>query len=199
MRIRMAMLVLLSSLLASEGAFAQDKSKDSGAGDLGLDELEQHPVESPKSSIQAGIGVNATLAPSFFGTAVVAPSLSLRLWFERLMIEPVLGIAFQSAQGMKDASFGLNAGALIGYALKTGNLRPILGGGMTLAVTTGGGTTTGFTFGPMVGFEYHFNELPNLGLEAAVFLPMRMQFDPFVFSFQTTGGALIGFHYFFSG
>jgi hypothetical protein len=182
-------------------AFAEDeqKAKSLSAGDLGLEDLGNQKAESPRSSVEAGIGVNATLAPGFFGGADVAPALSLRLWFERLMIEPVVGLGLITASGNKDAQFELNAGALIGYALKTGNLRPVLGGGMTFAVTTGNGTTAGFTFGPFFGFEYRFNEFPNFALDASVFLPFRMQFDPFIFSFATTGGALIGFHYFFSG
>lgn len=124
-------------------------------------------------------------------------AFSLRIWLGQLEIEPLFGIGISSGANGGSATVGFTTGALVGYALKMGNLRPIIGGGLTFGLLSAGATRAGMTFGPMFAIEYRFTELPNLGLEAALFIPFGMVFDPFVFSFGTHGNVIAGFHYYF--
>jgi len=98
-------------------------------------------------------------------------------------------------------TFGFTTGALIGYALDTGNLRPIFGGGFRFAFVTD--SNVAFSFGPMLGLEYTFEELPNFSLEASWFFPFNFVIlgdspgDPFVFQMGTAGSFIAGVHWYF--
>jgi hypothetical protein len=199
---------LIASLCASS-ALAQEQGKPA-AGDLGLEEVEHPASGGPRDSSKAGIGINATLSPTpvvnIGGAGLVGPltvtsfisNISLRLWLEHLMIEPILGLGLVTGDNFR-TEFLLNAGVLGGYALKTGNLRPFVGGGFTFAILSANDTTRGsISFGPLFGLEYRFNELPQLGFDAALFVPFHMEFNPFIFAFGTGGGVILGFHYYFS-
>jgi hypothetical protein len=156
------------------------------------------PITDPQQSATAGIGLNATLAPVFGAGALLQPTFGLRLWLERLMIEPLLGFGLVTGSSVPD-SFRLAAGSLIGFSLsQRGNLRPIIGGGLTMGLTTGGGRDVALNFGPFFGIEYRFDDFPQLSFDAALLLPFRLDFDPVIFSFGTSGAALIGFHYYFA-
>jgi hypothetical protein len=206
----LAPFLLLISSTALAGPEPQQEQGKPPAGDLGLEDIEKpSSAQSPRDSSKAGIGINAALSPSTllgaqvngpaFLAALLTTNFSLRLWLEHLMIEPILGLGLIS--GTSDANptqFVLNAGVLAGYALKSGNLRPIIGGGFTFAIATQNETRGAITFGPMFGLEYRFNELPQLGFDAALLVPFHMVFNPFIFSFGTSGSVIIGFHYYFS-
>lgn len=144
-----------------------------------------------------GVGTNLTLNPGFNGLSTGAAAISLRIWLDRLMLEPLFALAVLTGANGASTQFGLGAGMLVGYALSTGNLRPIVGGGLTFAVASSNNTTGNLTFGPMFGIEYRFTELPALGLDAAIFAPFSLNFSPFTFGLSTQGAALLGFHYYF--
>lgn len=174
------------------------EAKKFDAGDLGLDDLEQPKGPPADEPGPIGIGVNATLAPPLVANGVaLQPSLSLRMWFGSLMLEPLFGLGVVAGDAVDPAQLQLSAGLLVGVALGEGNLRPILGGGLTLGIVSGDSTNVGLTLGPLFGLEYRFQELPALTLDAALFLPIRIEVDPFLFSLATNGGALVGFHYYF--
>ncbi len=153
------------------------------------------PAADPRHSASLGIGLNTSLAPDLVANSRLT-AVSLRLWLSQLMVEPLLG--FRLVTGDVDTRFGLGAGALLGFALARGNLRPIIGGGMVLALSTGDGTNTAFSLGPLFGLEYRFDDFPSLAFDASIFLPIQISNEPFTFSMGTGGGALVGFHYYFS-
>lgn len=203
-----ASVALIGLLLfaAPEGDDETSESKSYDVGDLGLGEIdEQEKASDPAGSSGFGVGVTTTLIPTIGriptgGTVTtVSPNLSLRLWTGQLVIEPVFGFGFRS----DDPTFLMTAGVLAGFALSDGNLRPILGGGVLLGLNIDDGpgnssnTDVALTLGPMFGLEYRFESLKQLSLDAAIFLPLQFEFDPFVFSVGTAGGALVGFHYYF--
>lgn len=170
----------------------KEDTRSYDAGDLGLDDIDKPDANDPSTSAQLGLGINTTLSTGNPGAGI-----SLRLWMNRLMIEPILGFSVTVQEGDNDPAF-FSVGGLIGFALASGNLRPILGGGLMLGIADGGGgVNSGLVFGPFLGLEYRFKELPNLGLEAGIFIPFGINFDPFVFSLSTAGSALLGFHYYF--
>jgi hypothetical protein len=158
------------------------------------------------SSTRLGLGLNTTLTPSFFvPTSVtgfnsanivsgVLTAFSIRIWMNRFMIEPLFGLALFAGNGVR-TTFGFSTGALVGYALGTGNLRPIVGGGFRFGFITD--DNVAFTFGPFVGLEYRFSELPNFSLEAAWMFPFNFVFDPFRFSMGTAGSIMAGVHWYF--
>jgi hypothetical protein len=197
-------IVALSVLFASP-ALAQDPAGESSepgepsrsyeAGDLGLDSVDgKEPVADPATSAQLGIGLNAALAPGSAGGAGVVTGFGLRLWLSQVVIEPIVGVGFETGD---DGAFRMNIGAVGGLALATGNLRPIIGGGVTFAFDTGRDERKVLTFGPMFGVEYRFTELPRLAFDASLFLPFALELEPTVFRMQTAGAIFGGFHYYF--
>lgn len=200
----MSAAMLLAALLATapqtDETTGEPRSYD--VGDLGLDELEPTKANDPSKSAAIGVGVNTTLLPTIGGTpgassaSTLNPGLSLRLWSGQLMVEPIVGFGFRSGDPV---TFRLTAGALAGFALAEGRLKPILGGGVLFGLAKANDTAAAIIFGPMFAIEYTFESLPQLSFDAALFLPLQFDVDPFVFSFATTGGALVGFHYYFDG
>ncbi|MEQ8272740.1 MAG: hypothetical protein RMA76_41745 [Deltaproteobacteria bacterium] len=190
---------LLVAALVVASAQDNGESKSYDVGDLGLDDIEA-PAADPSASAAFGVGVNTTLLPAIgtipgAGSAVtLSPGVSLRLWTGKLMVEPLVGIGFRSGDPV---TFRLNAGALVGFSLADGPLRPMLGGGLLFGIAKQESTAIALTFGPMFAVEYRVPSLPQLAFDAALFLPLQFEFDPFVFSAATTGGALVGFHYYF--
>lgn len=191
-------LLVAALILASPQEEGESKSYD--VGDLGLDAIDPPKAQDPKATAAFGVGVNTTLLPAIgaipgAGSAVaLSPGVSLRLWTGRLMVEPIVGIGFRSGDPV---TFRLNAGALVGFALTDGPLRPMLGGGVLFGLAKQASTAAAVTFGPMFAVEYRVPSLPQLAFDAALFLPLQFDFDPFAFSVATTGGALVGFHYYF--
>ncbi len=167
------------------------------AGDLGLEQIDNPEKKKEASALNLGVGINATLSPSLFTPAATRflTNLSVRMWFDRLMIEPVLGMAFTTAD--PEDIFQIQIGALFGYAIGTKAVRPFIGAGVITAFTTTLGPKATIAVGPQFGLEFRFEEFPELSLDAALFLPFEFDVDPFNFRFGTAGGAVLGFHYFF--